>query len=54
MLSVFQIRPEGLHYNDGRPAEAVRYDLKYRRFPDDVFVGSERLLGALRRRMARE
>jgi spermidine synthase len=41
----------GLNANEG---DRVYADiLKYRRFPDDVFVGSERLLGPLRARITR-
>jgi spermidine synthase len=41
----------GLNANEG---DRVYADiLKYRRFPDDVFVGSEGLLGPLRSRIAR-
>jgi spermidine synthase len=42
----------GLNANEG---DRVYADiLKYRRFPEDVFVGSERLLGPLRNRITRQ
>jgi spermidine synthase len=42
----------GLNANEG---DRVYADiLKYRRFPDDVFVGSERLLGPLRSRITQQ
>jgi spermidine synthase len=42
----------GLNANEG---DRVYADiLKYRRFPDDVFVGSEQLLGPLRSRITRQ
>ena len=41
----------GLNVNEGDRVYAEI--LKYRRFPDDVFVGSERQIGSLRRRIIR-
>jgi spermidine synthase len=41
----------GLNVNEGDRVYAEI--LKFRRFPDDVFVGSERLIGPLRTRIAR-